>query len=256
MPMPPRLLLLLVLLGLPAHRLFAEEVQVAVAANFTAPMQQIAAEFHKDTGHTAQLIFGATGKFYAQIKNGAPFEVLLAADHETPARLIREGDAVEGSQMTYAVGKLVLWSSSPGLVDQKGAVLSNSGIAHVAYCNPKLAPYGAAAVEAMKSLGVFEPLQRKLVQAENISQAYQFVASGNAEIGFVALSQVFKDGRIAEGSAWVLPANLYSPIRQDAVILARGRGRSAAAELIKYLKSEKPKAIIRSFGYERWDRPG
>jgi molybdate transport system substrate-binding protein len=228
----------------------ADEVMVAVAANFTAPMQQIATEFHKDTGHTARLIFGATGKFYAQIRNGAPFEVLLAADHETPTRLVRESEAVKDTQITYAFGRLVLWSSKPGLVDEKGAILKNAGITHIAYCNPELAPYGAAAVETMKSLGVFDALQAKLVQGENITQSYQFVASGNAEIGFVALSQVYKNGRISEGSGWIVPASLYSPIRQDAVILAKGEGHPAAVELMNYLKSEKAKAIIRAFGYE------
>jgi molybdate transport system substrate-binding protein len=228
----------------------ADEVQVAVAANFTEPMQKIAAEFEKDTGHKVQLMFGATGKFYAQIRNGAPFEVLLAADTATPTKLVNEGSAVAGSQFTYAIGKLVLWSPKPGLVDDHGNVLKNANIAHVSYCNPKLAPYGLAAVEAMKSLGVFDALQPKLVQGENIAQAYQFVVSGNAEIGFVALSQVFKDGRVTGGSAWVLPANLYSPIRQDAVILDKGKGRAAPAELVKYLKSDKAKAVMRAYGYD------
>jgi molybdate transport system substrate-binding protein len=241
---------LLFILGLAAGAALADEVQVAVAANFTAPMQKIVVEFEKDSGHKVQLIFGSTGKFYAQIKNGAPFEVLLAADDETPAKLIREGNAVAGSQITYAIGKLVLWSSKPGLVDDKGAVLKRADITHVAYCNPKLAPYGAAAVETMKSLGVFDLLQAKLVQGENITQAYQFIASGNAEIGFVALSQVFMDGKITEGSAWVVPANLYSQIRQDAVILEKGKGRAAPAQLVKYLMSDKAKAVIQAYGYE------
>jgi molybdate transport system substrate-binding protein len=243
-------LLFLASLAFSSGLVLADEVQVAVAANFTAPMQKIAVEFHKDTGHSAQLIFGATGKFYAQIKNGAPFEVLLAADHETPARLIREGGAVEGTQITYAIGKLVVWSSKAALVDGNGAILKNAGIAHVAYCNPDLAPYGAAAVETMKSLGVFDALKPKLVMGENITQAYQFVASGNAEIGFVALSQVYKDGRISDGSAWIVPSGLYSPIRQDAVMLAKGQGHPAAAQFLEYLKSDKAKAVIRSFGYD------
>jgi molybdate transport system substrate-binding protein len=238
------------LLGLAASLTSAAEVQVAVAANFTAPMQTIAADFEKDTGHKAQLIFGSTGKFYAQIKNGAPFEVLLAADDETPAKLIKEGGAVAGSQFTYAIGKLVLWSAKPGLVDDKGAVLKKTDTAHVAYANPKLAPYGAAAVETMKALGVFDALSAKLVQAETITQAYQFVVSGNAEIGFIALSQVYKDGKIGEGSAWVVPATLYSQIRQDAVILDKGKASPAAAELIKYLKSDKAKAVIHAYGYD------
>ena len=240
---------MLTVFGLASELAAADEVSVAVAANFTAPMQQIAIEFHKDTGHTAQLSFGSTGKFYAQISSGAPFEVLLSADSETPARLVSEDKAVAASQFTYAIGKLVLWSAKPGVVDEKGSVLTNPGIAHIAYCNPKLAPYGAAAVEAMKSLGVLDAVQPKLVQGESIAQAFQFVASGNAEIGFVALSQVIKDDKIPEGSGWILPPNLYSPIRQDAVILARGRDRPAAKALIDYLKSDKSKAIIRSFGY-------
>ena len=243
-------ILLLALFGLGREFVAADEVPVAVAANFTAPMQQIAIEFHKDTGHTAQLSFGSTGKFYAQISSGAPFEVLLAADSATPARLVSEGNAVAASQFTYAIGKLVLWSPKPGLVDQKGSVLTSATVAHIAYCNPKLAPYGAAAVEAMKSLGVLDTVQPKLVQGESIAQAFQFVASGNADVGFVALSQVFKDGKISEGSSWVVPSNLYSPIRQDAVILAKGRDRPAAKALIDYLKSDKSKAIIHSFGYE------
>jgi molybdate transport system substrate-binding protein len=243
-------LLFLASLAFSSGLVLADEVQVAVAANFTAPMQKIAVEFHKDTGHSARLIFGATGKFYAQIKNGAPFEVLLAADHETPARLIREGGAVEGTQITYAIGKLVVWSSKAALVDGNGAILKNAGIAHVAYCNPDLAPYGAAAVETMKSLGVFDALKPKLVMGENITQAYQFVASGNAEIGFVALSQVYKDGRISDGSAWIVPSGLYSPIRQDAVMLAKGQGHPAVAQFLEYLKSDKAKAVIRSFGYD------
>jgi len=213
-------------------------------------MHQIGADFEKETGHKARLIFGATGKFYAQISNGAPFEVLLAADAATPSKLVNEGNAVAGSQMTYAVGKLVLWSSKPGLVDDQGAVLKRADFAHIAYCNPALAPYGAAAVQAMKALGVFGALQPKLVQGENITQAYQFVVSGNAELGFVALSQVFKDGKIIEGSAWIVPDGLYQPIRQDAVILARGRGKPAAEALMKFLKGDRAKSIVKSFGYE------
>jgi molybdate transport system substrate-binding protein len=243
-------LLALVILGFAAGAAMSDEVQVAVAANFTAPMQQIAADFERETGHKAQLVFGSTGKFYAQIKNAAPFEVLLSADSATPSKLVGEGNAVADSQMTYANGKLVLWSAKPGLVDDKGEVLKRTNVSHVAYCNPALAPYGAAAVQAMKALGVFDALQPKLVQGENITQAYQFVVSGNAEIGFVALSQVYKEGKISEGSAWLVPSDLYQPIRQDAVILERGRGKPAAEALMKFLKSDKASTVIKSFGYE------
>ncbi|MBP5997205.1 MAG: molybdate ABC transporter substrate-binding protein [Azonexus sp.] len=228
----------------------ADEVQVAVAANFTAPMQQIAAQFEKDSGHKAVLSFGATGKFYAQIVNGAPFELLLAADDETPARLEKEGQGVPGSRFTYAIGKLVLWSADPALVDGKGEILKKGGFRHLALANPKTAPYGAAAVETMSKLGVLSTLQPLFVQGENISQTQQFITTGNAELGFVALSQVFKDGRITGGSAWIVPAGLYEPIRQDAVLLARGKDKPAAAALAAYLKGDKAKAVIRSFGYE------
>ncbi len=227
----------------------AEEVSVAVAANFTAPMQRIAAEFEKDTGHKVVAAYGATGKFYAQIKNGAPFEVLLAADDETPARLVNESAAVTGSQFTYAIGKLVLWSAKPAVVDAAGAVLKNGGFNHLAIASPKLAPYGVAAVQAMKAIGVYDSLQARIVTGESIAQTYQFIHSGNAALGFVALSQVLKDGQI-EGSSWLVPDHLYAPIRQDAVVLEKGRAKPAALALLKYLKSDKAAAVIKSFGYE------
>jgi len=228
----------------------AEDVQVAVAANFTAPMQAIAAVFEKDTGHRARLAFGSSGKFYAQIRNGAPFQVLLSADDETPARLEREGMAVPGTRFTYAVGRLALWSAQAGAVDARGEVLKQGGYKHVAIANPKLAPYGAAAVEVMQRLGVVEAVRPKLVQGENIAQTHQFVASGNAELGFVALSQITRDGKLTGGSAWIVPGDLYTPIRQDAVILAAGKGNAAASALMAYLGSEKAKAVIRAYGYD------
>lgn len=240
--------LILALCTFPAS---ANEVHVAVAANFTAPAKRIAEQFETDTGHKALLAFGATGRFYAQIRNGAPFEVLLAADDETPARLEAEGAAVGGSRFTYAVGRLVLWSARAGTVDDRGDVLKRGDFRHLSIANPKLAPYGAAAVEALAGLNRLDAMQAKFVHAENIAQAHQFVASGNAELGFVALSQVMKDGRIAEGSAWIVPASLHAPIRQDAVILERGKGKPAAAAWMQFLKGDKATTIIRSFGYER-----
>jgi len=240
------LLALLTALAITASH--ADEIPIAVAANFTAPMKRIAAEFEKETGHKIVASFGATGMFYAQIKNGAPFEILLAADDETPARLIREGAALGGTQFSYALGKLVLWSARPGFVDNAGAVLKHGNFVHLSLADPKLAPYGAAALEAMKALGAYEAIQPRLVTAANITQAYQFIRSGNAELGFVALSQVLKDGKI-EGSAWLVPAHLYTLIRQDAVTLDKGKGRAGAAALMKYLKSENSKAIIKAFGY-------
>jgi len=243
-----RLLSLLILTAsLPA---LAEEVQVAVAANFTAPMQQIAAEFEKDTGHKAVLSFGATGKFYAQITNGAPFEVFLAADDETPAKLEKELLIAPHTRFTYAIGKLVLWSAKPDMVDDKGDVLKKGDFKHLSLANPKTAPYGAAGIETLKKLGLHDTLQAKFVQGDNISQAHQFIATGNAELGFVALSQVYKDGKITSGSAWIVPAKFYSPIRQDAVVLAKAKNKPAALALADYLKSEKAKAIIKTYGYE------
>lgn len=230
----------------PAH---AAELSVAVAANFTAPMQKIAEAFEKETGHKLVLSYGSTGKFYAQIKNGAPFEVLFAADDETPARLEQEGQSVAGTRFTYAIGKLVLWSKQPGLVDEQGEVLRTGAFERIALADPKLAPYGAAAMQTLRKLGLADALGIKFVQGENIGQAYQFVATQNAPLGFVALSQVFAEGRLTEGSAWMVPETLYEPIRQDAIILARGKDNPAAPELMRYLRGDAAKAIIRSYGY-------
>ncbi|MGO9446323.1 MAG: molybdate ABC transporter substrate-binding protein [Thiobacillaceae bacterium] len=228
----------------------ADEVQVAVAANFTAPMKAITADFEKDTGHKALLAFGSTGQFYSQIKNGAPFQILLSADGETPAKLDKEGMTVPGSQFTYAIGSLVLWSANPYFVDRTGTVLKKGNFEHIAIANPKLAPYGAAAMETLTRMGLIHKLQAKFVQGENIAQTYQFAATGNAELGFVALSQVMKNGKIGAGSAWIVPATMHAPIRQDAVILSNGKDNAAAEALMKYLKSAKARAVIKSYGYE------
>ena len=231
------------------HAAQADPVSVAVAANFTAPMQKIASAFEADTGHKAELSFGATGKFYAQITNGAPFQVLLSADDTTPARLEREGKAVARSRFTYAIGTLVLWSAQPGYVDAQGAVLKTGDFKHLAIANPKVAPYGAAALQVMDQLGATAAVQPRLVQGENIAQAFQFVATGNAQLGFVALSQVMADGKLTSGSAWQVPASLHDPIRQDAVLLTPGKDSTAAAALLAYLRGDKARAVIRSYGY-------
>jgi molybdate transport system substrate-binding protein len=232
------------------HLAQAAQVTVAVAANFAAPMQKIAAAFERDTGHKALLALGSTGKLHAQVRNGAPFGVLLAADAETPARLVQERLAVDGTRFTYAVGRLVLWSAQPGVVDAQGDILRKGGVAKLAVADPKLAPYGAAAMQALDTLGVRERWAGRLVQGESIAQAYQFVASGNAPIGFVALSQVMADGRIASGSAWVVPATLHAPLKQDAVLLAAGQDNAAARALLAYLRGDAARALIRGYGYE------
>jgi molybdate transport system substrate-binding protein len=228
----------------------AAEVIVAVAANFTAPMQKIAQSFEQDTGHKAVLSFGATGHLYAQIKNGAPYQVLLAADDETPTKLEKEGLGVAASQFTYAIGKLVLWSKQPGLVDDKGEVLRTDRFQRIALANPKLAPYGMAAVETLTHMGLLTTLQAKFVQGENIAQTYQFVATENAALGFVAQSQVMVDGKLVSGSAWVVPSGWHTPIRQNAVLLKSGQNQPAALALMAYLKTDKVKQLIRQYGYE------
>ena len=228
----------------------ADVVQVAVAANFTAPARALAEVFARTTGHEARLSFGATGAFYTQIKNGAPFDVLLAADDERPARLEKEGDTVAGSRFTYATGQLVLWSAKPGLVDDEGAVLKHGHFGKIAIANPKNAPYGAAAVEAMEKLGLAATLQPKLVTGESIGQTFNFIATGNAELGFVALAQVLEGGKLKSGSMWVVPAQYHAPIIQDAVILNRAASNPAAKAWMELLKTPQSKALIRSYGYE------
>ena len=229
---------------------FAATTLVAVAANFSKPMSEIAAGFEKATGHSANLSFGSTGKFVSQIENGGPFEILLAADEKSPQKLIKDGYAVSGSQFIYAVGKLVLWSATAGYVDEKGEILSSGNFKHLALADPKLAPYGAAAIEVLNDLKLQDKLQPLIVQSENIAQAYQFISTGNAELGFVALSQVFENGKIINGSAWIVPAQLHAPIKQAAVLLNNGIENPAATELLVYLKSAPALEVIKKYGYD------
>ena len=228
----------------------AEVVQIAVAANFTAPARALAEIFARTTGHEAKLSFGATGAFYTQIKNGAPFDILLAADDERPIRLEKEGDTVPGSRFTYTIGQLVLWSAKPGLVDGEGAVLKGGNFNKIAIANPKLAPYGAAAVETMDKLGLGAALTPKLVTGESIGQTYNFIATGNAELGFVALAQVLDGGKMKSGSMWVVPAKYHAPIIQDAVILKRAAANPAAKAWMALMRSPNTQDFIRSYGYE------
>jgi molybdate transport system substrate-binding protein len=242
--------LLAVALGAFAFSADADEIQVAVAANFSAAAQKIAAQFEKDTGNTVKLSFGATGKFYAQIESGAPFDVLLAADQATPAKLVGEGKAVPATLHTYAVGKLVLWSADPALVDAKGEVLKSNQWKHLSVADAKLAPYGQAAKETLAALKLTDAVQSRIVTAESIGQALQFVQSGNAELGFVALGQVQPpDGSKAPGSMWLVPDNLYTPIKQDAVVIAATKVSKAATEFVDYLASDKARVVIKAYGY-------
>ena len=226
------------------------QVQVAAAANLAAPIGRIAAGFQRDTGHVAVIALGSTGKFHAQVRNGAPFEVLLAADAETPRRLEAEGRVRPGTRFTYAIGRLVLWSAQPGLVDAKADVLRLPPRGILAIADPRVAPYGAAAVETLKNMGLLAAWERHFAHAENIAQAYQFAASGNATMAFVALSQVTEEGKIARGSAWIVPASLHAPIRQDAVLLNAGAANPAATAFLAYLRSDAARALLRAAGYE------
>ena len=228
----------------------AAEVRVAVAANFATPMKLLASRFEQETGHQAQISVGATAKLYAQIKNGAPFDVFLAADTDTPAKLAQENAIVPGSRFTYATGRLILWSARLDAVDDQGQVLKTGNFKHLAVAAPKLAPYGAAALQTLTQLGLMDQLRPKLVMGESIGQAFSFVATGNAELGFVALSQVYEDGKLSKGSGWIVPAHLHHPLRQDAVLLLRASRNPAASALLAFLKTAPSRAVIRSFGYE------
>ena len=227
----------------------ADEVLLAVAANFAAPMQRIAAEFEKDTGHKVIVALGGTGKLYAQIVNGAPYELFLSADSATPRRLAQEGFGDDASRFTYGQGKLVLWSADPALVDAQGLVLKQGKFKRIALANPKTAPYGAAALSVLRQLDLLTALQPRFVQGENISQAYQFVSTGSAELGFVALSQVMVEGKLVSGSAWRVPDSLYEPIHQDALLLNKGKNRPVAHLMLDYLKGAKAQSVMRSYGY-------
>ena len=228
---------------------WSASVLVAVAANFTKPMTEIAAEFEKTTGHSAHLSFGSSGKFVAQMENGGPFEVLLSADEKGPGKLDEAGLTVPNTRFVYALGKLVLWSATPSYVDDQGKILTTGDFKHLALADPKLAPYGAAAIEVLKKMKLFDKLSPLFVQGDNIAQTYQFISTANAELGFVALSQVIENGKIATGSGWIIPDDQYAPIRQGAVLMKKGAENPAAPALLAYLKSAPALAIIEKYGY-------
>ena len=228
----------------------ADEIHAAVAANFTSAMKKVVSQFEADTPHTVKVSYGSSGKIFAQIKNGAPFQVFLSADQVKPEALEKDGYTVPDSRFTYAIGALALWSATPGLVDEHYTALKTGAFNKLAMANPKVAPYGAAAIDVLSALNLTESTKAKWVQGENIAQTYQFVATGNADLGFVALSQIADKGHVAEGSTLIIPGNLYRPIRQDAVLLKRAEGHSAAKALMNYLRSEEARAIIHSYGYK------
>jgi molybdate transport system substrate-binding protein len=227
----------------------AEVAHIAVAANFAEPVKAIAAQLEKSTAHSVRISTGSSGKFYTQIKNGAPFDVLLSADQATPILLEKEGWAAHGTRFTYATGQLVLWSADAQRVDAQGAILRNPALGKIAIANPQLAPYGAAAVQALHRLGLTASLAPRWVMGENVGQTYSFVYSGNADVGFVALSQVMMAGQLRSGSVWVLPASLYAPLLQDAVLLKKGQSNAAALAFMDLLKTPAMQSLIRSYGY-------
>jgi len=218
-----------------------------VAANFTEPAKEIATAFKAATGHNAILSFGSSGQFYAQIAHGAPYEVFLSADAERPAAAERDGLGVAGSRFTYAIGRLVLYSKTPGLVDGAGAVLSSGRFNKLSIADPTAAPYGMAAVQTMQKLGVYDAIKPRIVKGGSITQAYQFVDTGAAELGFVALSQVID---VAGGSRWLVPAADHAPIDQQAILLERGRNRPAAKAFLAFLRTPAAASIIQKYGYE------
>lgn len=224
----------------------AGDASVAVAANFTAPAKEIAALYKARTGYTIDLSFGASGQFYTQISQGAPFDIFLSADDERTKKAVQEGLAVPGSEFTYAIGKLALWSAIPGYVDKDGAVLKKAAFQHLSVANPKAAPYGTAAIETLNALGLYKAVEGKIVTGENIGQTYQFILSKNAELGFVAYSQVIGQ---KEGSLWLVPEKYYSPIVQNAVLLKHGQNNTVAKGFYTFLKSKAVAEIIQRYGY-------
>ncbi len=248
--MSPYRLLAALLAGLPLTA-WGGEAKIAVASNFSAPAEALSKAFSASSGHNYALSSGSTGKLYAQIRNGAPFDLLLSADQKTPQKLIDERLASASSRFTYAQGTLVLWSADAKLLGDGAAVLRAGNFRHLAMADPALAPYGLAAQQTIAELGLTTVLKPKLVIGESIGQSYQFAATGNAELGFIAWSQVLKGGQLSGGSAWVVPTEHYQPIKQDAVLLNAGADNEAAKAFLNFLKSDAALAIMDSYGYRR-----
>ena len=242
---------ILLVCGLLSSPVRAGEVSVAVASNFAAPMERLAPLFQKESGHTVKVSAGASGKLYAQIRGGAQFDVFLSADEEMPKQLMQDGFAVGGSRFVYATGQLVLWSAQPGLVDEKVTVLNKGNFNMLAIANPRFSPYGVAAKETLTKLTMWNSIQEKLTKGENVTQTYQLVATEKADLAFIALSQVMRDGKVVEGGSWwLVPPEMHQPIRQSAVLLSHAKDPAVAKAFLAFLRSEKARAVMRGFGYE------
>ena len=248
-PMSKKISLLVLMLALGSPLLRAEELTIAVASNFTRAMDALIIDFEAGSGHKVSVSYGSSGRLYAQILNGAPFELFFSADQAKPERLEQAGHVVPDTRFTYATGGLVLWSADPDLALTDGESLRTQPINRLAIANPSLAPYGFAAMQVLQSLELEGVYSDKLVMGENINQAFQFVNTGNAQVGFVALAQVSENGIIQRGSGWIIPDNLYAPIRQDVVLLKKGAVNQAALEFLEFIASDEAKALIKSYGY-------
>ena len=235
------------LMGAPAC---AGEVRVAAASDLAAPMERIAALFQKESGHMLKVSLGASGKLYAQIKAGAAFDVFLSGDEDQPKLLLQDGLAVGGSRFVYATGRLVLWSAQPGLVDDKGTVLNRGNFNRLAIANPRFSPYGVAAKETLGKLIMWNSIQGKLDRSDDLIQTYELAATEKADLAFIALSQVMRDGKVADGSWWLVPAEMHRPIHQSAVLLSGARDQAAAKDFLDFIRSKKAIAVMRGYGYE------
>ena len=226
-------------------------VTVAVAANFLEPMRRIAAAYTKSSGQGVRIVSGSTGGLYAKIHHGAPYDVFLSADQERPRRLEAEGLAVPGTRFTYAIGRLALWTKSKALaVDLGPETLRRGAFEYIALANSAVAPYGVAAMQTLQALGLVSLLREKFVRGQSLGQTYQFVATGNAPVGFVAVSQLRHQIQKPGGAWWVVPDNLHAPLKQDGVALAGYLNSTASTEILKFLRSHRSREIIRSFGYD------
>jgi molybdate transport system substrate-binding protein len=229
------------------------QLRIAVAANFIVPMQAVVGEFEKQNNIKVDLSPASTGTLFTQIENGAPYDLFFAADIVRPKKLEDEGRIIVDSRFTYAIGKIVLWGRDDDLAEDFAdleSILSSDRFRRLSIANPDLAPYGEAAQEALQQLGDWDDLQSKIVRGENINQAYQFVRSGNAQLGIIALSQITRPDREISGSHWEIPEALYKPIEQQAVILSESTNQQMAASFMEFMKSDEIGLLIREFGYK------